>query len=168
MPQDQGVPPISHSDSTSAGATRPAREPEIVDVVAAFVSLTEQAFKVWAVAATRAGIGGTDLQVLLLLSRTPGLSPKDVAAAVTLTAGAITALVDRLEQSGFAVRRAHASDRRSLVLDLTPAGVELVEGVEESYAGVFDDAFRGADIAEALRVVEALSTALAASVSSDS
>jgi DNA-binding MarR family transcriptional regulator len=165
MPQDQNAPPMSHGDSTSPTATQPARERQIVDLVAAFTSLTHQAAMESGVVAARVGIGGTDLRVLLLLSHGQGLSPKDVAASVALTTGAITALIDRLEKPGFVERRAHPSDRRSLVLELTRAGVELVEGVEEGYAAVFDEAFRGADIAAAVRVVEALSTALAASTS---
>jgi DNA-binding MarR family transcriptional regulator len=159
---------VPHGDSTRPAAWHPAREREIVDAVASFMSFTEQVAEVWAVSATRARVGSTDLRVLLLLSHSPGLTPKDVAASVALTTGAITALVDRLEKAGFVVRRAHPSDRRSLVLELTPTGVELVRGVEGGYAAVFDEAFRGADLAVAVRVVEALRTALAASVSSGS
>ncbi|MCZ2403443.1 MarR family transcriptional regulator [Paenarthrobacter sp. Z7-10] len=51
-----------------------------------------------------------------------GLTPKQLAHELHLTAGSITTMSDRLESSGFLVRKPNPADRRSLLLQLTPAG----------------------------------------------
>jgi len=50
------------------------------------------------------------------------LPRKDVAAALAVTVGAASKLVDRLEAAGLCIRRAHPDDRRSSLLDVTAAG----------------------------------------------
>lgn len=47
---------------------------------------------------------------------------QDVRADLRITVGAASKLVDRLERDGLAVRRPHPDDRRSSLVDLTPAG----------------------------------------------
>jgi DNA-binding MarR family transcriptional regulator len=44
-----------------------------------------------------------------------------------LTSGGMTGRIDRLEQRGLVRRLPHPSDRRALVVTLTPAGHSLVE-----------------------------------------
>ena len=47
---------------------------------------------------------------------------QDVRADLRITVGAASKLVDRLERDGLATRRPHPDDRRSSLVDLTPAG----------------------------------------------
>ncbi|GIO14903.1 hypothetical protein J19TS2_44580 [Cohnella xylanilytica] len=50
----------------------------------------------------------------------------DLAEELDFTSGAVTALCDKLERDGWAVRRRQEGDRRSVTLDITPEGREMV------------------------------------------
>jgi DNA-binding MarR family transcriptional regulator len=51
----------------------------------------------------------------------------DLAEQLDFTSGAITALSDKLEAGGFTVRRRKEDDRRTVLLDITDKGREMVE-----------------------------------------
>jgi DNA-binding MarR family transcriptional regulator len=46
----------------------------------------------------------------------------DIAEALVVTVGGISKLVDRVEAAGLCRRRANPDDRRSSIIELTPAG----------------------------------------------
>lgn len=50
----------------------------------------------------------------------------DLAEQLDFTSGAITALSDKLEAGGFTVRRRKEDDRRTVLLDITAEGREMV------------------------------------------
>jgi DNA-binding MarR family transcriptional regulator len=51
----------------------------------------------------------------------------DLAEELDFTSGAITALSDKLEASGYTVRRRKEGDRRTVMLDITDKGREMAE-----------------------------------------
>ncbi|MED4454193.1 MarR family transcriptional regulator [Metabacillus fastidiosus] len=51
----------------------------------------------------------------------------DLADELDLTSGAITAICDKLEDRGFAVRKRHNEDRRIVLLEITDSGREFIE-----------------------------------------
>lgn len=51
----------------------------------------------------------------------------DLAEDLDFTSGAITALSDKLEAAGYTVRRRKEDDRRTVLLDITDKGREMVE-----------------------------------------
>ncbi|MEC2074794.1 MarR family winged helix-turn-helix transcriptional regulator [Metabacillus fastidiosus] len=51
----------------------------------------------------------------------------DLAEELDLTSGAITAICDKLENRGFAVRKRHNEDRRIVLLEITDSGREFIE-----------------------------------------
>ncbi len=51
----------------------------------------------------------------------------DLAEQLDFTSGAVTAICDKLETSGFAVRRRSKTDRRAIALDITEAGREMLQ-----------------------------------------
>jgi DNA-binding MarR family transcriptional regulator len=65
------------------------------------------------------GISVPELLALENLDTDGGLGPSELARRLQLSTGAVTALVDRLEASGHAVRAAHPSDRRRVVVTRT-------------------------------------------------
>jgi DNA-binding MarR family transcriptional regulator len=74
------------------------------------------------------GISVPELLALENLDSDGGLGPSELARRLQLSTGAVTALVDRLEASGHAVRAAHPSDRRRVVVTRTPkASADLAE-----------------------------------------
>lgn len=74
-------------------------------------------------------ICGSDFAVLEVLLHKGPLPVNAIGRKVLLTSGSITAAVDRLEAQGLVERRAHPSDRRARVVNLTPEGKRLIKGV---------------------------------------
>ena len=50
---------------------------------------------------------------------------KDLAQKIGVTTGTLTVGVDRLEKKGLMRRRPHETDRRSFLIELTPAGEDI-------------------------------------------
>jgi DNA-binding MarR family transcriptional regulator len=57
-----------------------------------------------------------------VIAGTPGCRVLDVSAQLRITVGAASKVVDRVEAAGLCVRRPNPQDRRSSLLELTPAG----------------------------------------------
>jgi DNA-binding MarR family transcriptional regulator len=72
-----------------------------------------------AAAADRLGISRNDLRGLNAIER-GAESPKDLVAALNLTSGSITAMLDRLERKDLIRRRPHPVDRRGLIIEIQP------------------------------------------------
>jgi len=72
-----------------------------------------------AVAAEAYGLNRTDMRCLDVLGRTGAQTPTELAHALGFTTGGITTVVDRLEQAGYARRRADPADRRRIIVEPT-------------------------------------------------
>lgn len=72
------------------------------------------------------GITWREWQVLtnLLLAQTPR-SPGDLASTLMVTTGAMTNVLDRLDEAGLIRRVKNPADRRSVIIEATDAGVAL-------------------------------------------
>lgn len=57
------------------------------------------------------------------------LKPTDLYSLLMLSSGAMTNRIDRLEQDGIVVRSRSGSDRRSVIVQLTPKGIALADAV---------------------------------------
>jgi len=66
--------------------------------------------------ADRLGLNPTDHKCLDFLQRAADPTAGDLADWTGLTTGAVTGVIDRLEQRGFVRRDAHATDRRKVVI----------------------------------------------------
>jgi DNA-binding MarR family transcriptional regulator len=78
----------------------------------------------------RYGINRGEFDVLATLRRAGAphqLTPTELCESMMLTSGGMTGRIDRLEQRGLVRRLPHPSDRRALVVTLTPTGHSLVE-----------------------------------------
>ena len=74
--------------------------------------------------AKRTGVGGADLDALEYLEAEGPLTQRDLGERLSLTSGAITMLVDRLEHAGWVHRRPHPTDRRYTLLELAPQAAQ--------------------------------------------
>jgi DNA-binding MarR family transcriptional regulator/DNA-binding response OmpR family regulator len=74
------------------------------------------------------GISQTKLAVLLYLNSEPALfaSPSALALHCGVSRAAMTGLLDALEQKGYVERDNHPSDRRALMIKLTPKGQQFL------------------------------------------
>jgi DNA-binding MarR family transcriptional regulator len=66
-----------------------------------------------------------DLLTLAYLGMEGPLGPTEIAARLHVHTGAVTALLDRLSERGFVERAPHPSDRRKLLVHLTPQGRDV-------------------------------------------
>ena len=70
--------------------------------------------------ADRLGIGTTDVKCYSILRQTGPITAGELAERTGLTTGAITGVIDRLEQAELARRVRDPHDRRRIVLELVP------------------------------------------------
>ena len=82
--------------------------------------------------ASGAGISPADLHALEHLEAGP-LTQRQLGDRLSLTTAAITMLVDRLERAGWVQRSRHPSDRRSVLVELSPQAAELAPPGLASY-----------------------------------
>lgn len=74
--------------------------------------------------AQRMGLGLSEIATLEHLQGAGELTPTQLSARLSMSSGAVTALVDRLERAGYVERFPHPTDRRSSVVRVTPGGAE--------------------------------------------
>jgi DNA-binding MarR family transcriptional regulator len=84
----------------------------------------------------------------LIAASERGLSSHDLAVALTVGPSAITPLVDRLVERGFASRREDPRDRRIARLQATEAGAAVLERMHEVQTDVLDAALKQLNAAE--------------------
>ncbi|ACJ82434.1 transcriptional regulator, MarR family [Bacillus cereus H3081.97] len=68
----------------------------------------------------------------------------DLAEELDFTSGAITALCDKLEERGLAIRKRHQEDRRITLLDITEDGLKFIKRnnkIRTSFMSVLFDGF---------------------------
>jgi DNA-binding MarR family transcriptional regulator len=61
-----------------------------------------------------------------IIERTPECRVYDIADALSITTGGVSKIVDSIEAAGHAKRRPNPEDRRSSIIELTPAGKRLL------------------------------------------
>ena len=74
--------------------------------------------------ARRAGMSESELDALEHLEADGPLTQRELGTRLSLTSGAVTMLVDRLEQAGWVRRRPHPDDRRGVLLTLSERAVD--------------------------------------------
>lgn len=68
------------------------------------------------------GMSPARFQLMQALKQARALSMIELSDRLSVTKRNVTTLVDGLEKDGLAIRRAHPTDRRSTLVELTPAG----------------------------------------------
>ena len=84
------------------------------------------------------GINQTDFRCVDIIQRRERITAGDLARESELTTGAVTAMIDRLERAGYARRVADPSDRRRVLVEITP---ELLQRTEKYYAPLAEAAY---------------------------
>jgi DNA-binding MarR family transcriptional regulator len=73
------------------------------------------------------GVNRTDARVIDLLEQHGRLTAGEIAVGASLTTGAVTGVIDRLEQRGYARRVSDEGDRRKVLVEATPLVREMSE-----------------------------------------
>jgi len=63
-----------------------------------------------------------NFDAMQVVARTPSCRVFDIARELAITVGGTSKVVDRIEAAGHCVRRSNPDDRRSSIIELTPAG----------------------------------------------
>ena len=87
------------------------------------------------------GLGESDFRVLEILLHKGAQPVNVIGPKVNLTPGSISVAVDRLHSRGLVSRVEDPGDRRVRIVDLTPAGRELIVPVFRRRAAVLEEVF---------------------------
>ncbi len=86
------------------------------------------------------GVSVSSTYVLTELARRGGHAhPRDIAAALYLSSGTTTSMLDRLEQVGLVCRAADEDDRRSVLITLSPAGRRVLDDARDHFGDIIDE-----------------------------
>ena len=84
------------------------------------------------------GLGLSDFMVLEVLLHKGAMPISAIGEKVLLANASMTAAVDRLEQKGWVLRRNCETDRRTRIVDLTPAGRAFIADLYQRHARDID------------------------------
>lgn len=101
-------------------------------------------------------INVTQVRVLQQLSRHETMSAKELARAVEHDGGALTRLLDRLQETGCIVRRTNADDRRAVDISLTTPGRALLKSVQQCINSMYVDVLDELDRDERVQLLSLL------------
>jgi MarR family 2-MHQ and catechol resistance regulon transcriptional repressor len=104
----------------------------------------------------RFGLGTTEFGVLEVLYHKGELPVCDVQRRILVESSSTTYVVDKLVRRGLVRRRRSASDRRVILLALTPAGRRLIRGIFPAHAQVIRRAVAALPPLEQARAVRLL------------
>ena len=99
------------------------------------------------------------VRALVMLDDAEQVTAGQLAKAADLTPASVTALLDQLEQQGMVERRRDPSDRRVVVVSLTPSGRELLAEKRVRWRSRWEEAMEGfsdADLTAAAAVMRAM------------
>jgi MarR family transcriptional regulator, organic hydroperoxide resistance regulator len=101
-----------------------------VDLKLLFDELVRFEIELWNAVEARlkseCGLPLTHYEPMTVMERIKGCRVYDIASELAITTGGVSKLVDRIEQSGYCVRRPNPVDRRSSLVELTPAGRRML------------------------------------------
>ena len=105
--------------------------------------------------ARRTGLGLSEMAALEHLQQAggDGMTPTQLGRRLSLSSGAVTALVDRMERAGQVERRPNPNDRRSSVVRTLPSG--LTAAREHLYPVAEDLLEKSAELTDEERAVVA-------------
>jgi DNA-binding MarR family transcriptional regulator len=73
-----------------------------------------------------------------IIASRPNCRVYDIAGALSLTTGGVSKLVDSIEASGYCKRRPNPDDRRSSIIELTPAGRKALAQATKTFERELD------------------------------
>jgi DNA-binding MarR family transcriptional regulator len=91
------------------------------------------------VAAESLGVNRTDLRCLDLLDQRGPMSAGELARAAGVTTGAITGVVDRLEELGYARRVRDTADRRRVLVEFSPKAARAAAKIYQPLGEKFEE-----------------------------
>jgi DNA-binding MarR family transcriptional regulator len=109
--------------------------------------------------ATHLGMNSSDLECLDIIALRGPVTAGELAAAIGLTTGAVTGVIDRLEGLGFARRESDAADRRKVLIRPLPGALRRIGPLFEPMQNAFNRAIAGYGEKELALLLEFLTRA---------
>ncbi len=109
----------------STPGTAPSPPDPVAQVVAELRALSTVQDRLDQHAAQRFGLNRTDLRALDLIGQAGTTSPTALAAALGMSTGATSTVLDRLEAAGYARREPDPDHRRRTLVRMTPRAQQL-------------------------------------------
>jgi DNA-binding MarR family transcriptional regulator len=94
----------------------------------------------------RTGLRLGRLEVLRVIAGVDQCRVNDIAGRLQITVGAVSKLVDRLEESGHCQRQPNPTDGRSSLITVTGAGREALDDAEHVIEPLLQRCFASADL----------------------
>jgi len=150
---------VASSSTTPSDRRRVTRGLALARALAKWAD-ADRAYRVAVADRLRVGASDVDALLLLIKDETPWTAGK-IAEALSLTTGAVTGLVDRLEKAGWVQRTRHGVDRRQVWIERAPARREELDAALAVQSAVLADAAEQLDDAALERAVELIERAAA-------
>jgi len=99
-------------------------------------------------AAAALGLGITDMKTLSILLQEGSMTAGQIARRLSLTTGAVTNLIDRLEQRGLVMRKRDERDRRKVIVAVNERALQTGESPYQSIGRGFARQLRTYSTAE--------------------
>lgn len=106
--------------------------------------------------ARQTGMTGPQLVVLGILKERGEATPKTISQAAGIAQATATALIDKLQQRGFAERQRGETDRRQIWVRPTAAGLEALRSAPDPLQTTFAERFNKLEPWEQAMIVAAL------------
>lgn len=110
----------------------------------------------------QAGIGGSQLWALSVISQQPGIGVGELARALDVHQTTASNLVKALVSQGLIEQRKSGPDRRAVSMSLSQAGKASLDKAPAPFAGVLPDALASLDGETLLRLEQDLGTLITA------
>lgn len=93
----------------------------------------------WEMAVVKdAGYSLPQIHAVEILGACGDLRMKELAEKMGITTGTLTVQIDKMEQAGLVVRKAHQQDRRSILVGLTEHGLAVYQEHDQLHHGLSD------------------------------
>ncbi len=102
------------------------------------------------------GLRPVDFSVLTLIAHNPGITSRQLCAALDILPPNLVGMVKNLEKRGLIERREHPTDRRAQGLHLSPAGHELHAQAQATATGLETEAVTRLTAAERQTLIRLL------------
>jgi DNA-binding MarR family transcriptional regulator len=104
----------------------------------------------------RVGLTGPQLLILMEISRKDGITPGEIARAVSLSQATVTGILERMEKRQLITRRRSQSDKRRILVSLTEGGEQTIKDAPPLMQEGFVERFTGLDEWEQTMILSSL------------
>jgi DNA-binding MarR family transcriptional regulator/CheY-like chemotaxis protein len=131
VPRDKVAPLNQLVTETAHAMLKLPSEMDVFQTMSIVTRIARTVLRITDEHAAKLGISQTKLAVLMYLSGEPEFcaSPSELAKHCGVSRAAMTGLLDGLEHDGYVVRDSHPSDRRALMIKLTPKGQQFLDWI---------------------------------------